>query len=215
MTYNDYIIDKKNSRFIGDFEGAYKSFELIYEDQFDCSRLKFNVIRHWIQKRPKAQVLDIGAGYGCFVNELHENSTKVLGLEISPSAIKKGKEMYGSDLPLQLADITNSFIPEKKFDIILCFGVLGHLLDKADICLNNIDNYLSENGQIAFSIGFSPEFKLFRNILQNEVSFVNIIKKYFHVNNFIVEYLNAGTDDYDENLYKDLIVFAEKLKNVK
>jgi 2-polyprenyl-3-methyl-5-hydroxy-6-metoxy-1,4-benzoquinol methylase len=216
MTYNRYIFNKETNEIINDFEGAYKNFEVVYSDQFDCSRSKFSFIKGWLHDRPKSSVLDIGAGYGCYVNNLYRNGIDVLGLEVSQSAINRGKEMYGADLPLIKGDISEPLQLKQKFDIIICYGVLGWALDKIDQILRQINECLAANGKVAFSIGFSDNHTFFRDILPNDIAFAKLINKYFLVTDFFVHYLNKNSEHpFQVTEVRDLIVLGEKFNDHK
>jgi 2-polyprenyl-3-methyl-5-hydroxy-6-metoxy-1,4-benzoquinol methylase len=210
VSYNHYIFDNKTGKIINNYEGAYSHYKSVYQDQFNCDRPKFQIIRDWVSQKPKSKILDIGAGYGCFVHELHQKKYETLGIEISPSAIEQGKKMYGQDLPLIEGDISEGLSDIGKFDIIVCYGVVGWFMDKIDKCLTHIKMLLNSGGKVAISIGFSEDHRFFRDILKNEASFAIIIGRHFNVTDFIVQHLKEDNSKCDlKGKEKDLIVLAD------
>lgn len=218
MTPNNYIFDINNRKVIRDFEGAYKNFDSVYQGQFDIYSPKFRLIMDKIIGFGKnCKVLDIGAGYGVFLNHLVSQNIDAIGVEISPTAIQKGKEKYGN-LPLYEGDLTKGLAFSKdSFDVIICFGVFQYILDFSRICLDEIKKLLKKPGIFALSMGFKDTNVFFRDIVSCEQDFLNLVGKHFKIENFLVHYheieeAKGSVQNLDiQSQSKDLIVFCRNI----
>jgi len=216
MTYNQHIFDFKNKKVLRDFESAYKNFDDVYPGQFDLSSPKIKLVMNKILEREEhCRVLDIGSGYGPLVNYLNENGVEAEGVEISPSAIKKGKEKYGNDLRISHGDLVKGLdFKDSSFDVIICYGVIQYLLDSIDECLAEMKRLLVKGGCLALSMGFKDTNMFFRDIISNEKQFTELVGRYFSVEDFLVHYHeinieNTKTQDFNiQNQNRDLIVFC-------
>ena len=76
-------------------------------------------------------VLDIGCGSGAFSSGLAKRKYKIVGLDISATAIKKARDYFAGsidNLYLIVGDATNPPFREGTFDVILCSEVMEHLI---------------------------------------------------------------------------------------
>jgi len=80
---------------------------------------------------PGMHVLDVGGGPGHFFRELSRfDDIKYTVLDVDPEKIKIGKEVWKNDarIDLHVHDINSPFGVE-KYDVVICFTVLVHLID--------------------------------------------------------------------------------------
>ena len=101
-----------------------------------------------IQFLEKGEFLDLGTGPGTQAIELAKKGFKVIGSDISRSAIKKAK-LSASNVNFVIDNILNSKFESETFDYILdrgCFHVLS--VDERIIYLNQIKRILKKNGMI-------------------------------------------------------------------
>ena len=104
--YHDYIYDFEGRRIVGDFEGAYANETEVWPSQFEFDRAKYRLITAWLGSiEPNSRILDVGCGYGAFVAHLRERGFAAEGVEISRSAVDKGRARF-PDTPLCVGDIT-------------------------------------------------------------------------------------------------------------
>lgn len=79
-----------------------------------------------IQKyKEKGRLLDVGTGFGFFLQEMRERGWEVLGVEISQKAIAYARERLG--LPLLFGPLENLSFKENEFDVISGFYLIEHL----------------------------------------------------------------------------------------
>ena len=95
-------------------------------------------------------ILDVGIGYGAFLNFLEkEGHTHLFGMDPFPKSIDISKNYTSANI--QLGKIENPEWPFKqKFDIITCFDVVEHLEDTS-MFFKHAKQYLAENGIIVIA----------------------------------------------------------------
>jgi SAM-dependent methyltransferase len=80
-------------------------------------------------QRPPARVLEIGCAHGAFVYLLEQAGFDPIGLELSPWVSAFARERFGVEVrPGKLTEV----FPDSRFDVIVMFDVLEHLLDPVD-----------------------------------------------------------------------------------
>jgi SAM-dependent methyltransferase len=97
----------------------------------------------------KSVILDVGSGTGHHVAKMAENKNlEVVGIDISPSMIKKAKENY-PNLNFQQADVLNKDVfNNNTFTHILClYFTLYYIEDKAGF-FNNCMDWLMPGGYL-------------------------------------------------------------------
>jgi len=90
-------------------------------------------------------LLEIGSGSGAFLSLANKKFRKVVGIELDLNAQRflKNKNLNVFET---LSDLENS-----KFDVIVMFHVLEHLLDPVSF-LKELKNYLNEGGKIVIEV---------------------------------------------------------------
>lgn len=170
--YHRYIYDTESRRIIGDFEGAYRDVDEVWPSQHAIGGAKFRLVRSYL--RPGDRVLDIGCGYGDFVSALRQEGIEASGIEISASAVAKGRERHG-DLPLIAHDIQSGIpFPDGHFRVVVMFGVLWFILDSLDGVLSEIRRVLDQDGIAAISVGI-PENPIGGEVIGNYDDFVRAV----------------------------------------
>lgn len=134
--------------------------KLIYENidveearrrsQFDVVR-RSKLVQSFIQNKETARVLEIGTGYGFFIKEMKNEGYDIEGIEISEARRNIARSLtkntiYGYDLVKEM--------PEEligKYDIIVMFQVLEHILDPG-LFLDKIRKMLKEEGIVIIEV---------------------------------------------------------------
>src|SRR5690348_12609511 len=95
--YHKYVFDTKNRKFIGDFEKMYANEEKENFDswqQEDINDLSKQVSLLLMSPHSFSSILDLGCGKGAFTRLLKNNKNKVLGVDISQTAVRKALAKY-------------------------------------------------------------------------------------------------------------------------
>jgi len=75
--------------------------------------------------KEKGQLLDVGTGFGFFLEEMKKRGWEVMGIEISQKAIRYAKDVFG--LMVQPGPLETIGFPDNHFDAITGFYVIEHL----------------------------------------------------------------------------------------
>lgn len=75
----------------------------------------------------RGRLLDIGCGYGFFLQEMGSRGWQVEGIEVSQAGRKYTRDKW--DIHVYSQPLENLAIPESSFDVITLFYVIEHLLD--------------------------------------------------------------------------------------
>jgi SAM-dependent methyltransferase len=164
----------------------------------------------------QSKILDIGCGTGHHVAELSGRSIDVLGIDISPSMIKKAKQNY-PDYKFEVKDATNSQIfQQDTFTHILCmYFTIYYIQDKAQF-FENCYNWLMPGGYLIVHL---VDRKNFDPILPpgNPLLYVSP-QKYAkeRITNTKVKFTDfAYNANFDLDEQNNIAKFTEKFKNDK
>lgn len=97
----------------------------------------------------KSVILDVGCGTGHHVAKLAQNNNlEVIGIDISPSMIKKAKENY-PNLDFQVADVLNrDTFHNNMFTHILCLYFTIYYMEDKNQFFNNAMDWLKPGGYL-------------------------------------------------------------------
>jgi len=103
-------------------------------------------------------ILDIGCGTGHHVAQLAENNLNILGIDISPSMIKKAKENY-PDYDFKVADAlyNESFQPHTFTHILCLYFTIYYMKDKMRF-FNNCMDWLMPGGYLIIHLVNREQF---------------------------------------------------------
>lgn len=96
------------------------------------------------------KVLEAGCGSGYFGIELSRKGFEVIGVDISENMVKSANQNACENYHAIIGDLENlNLFEPKKFDGILCVGVLHHFpeIEKSTI-INNFNHWLKDEGFI-------------------------------------------------------------------
>ncbi len=97
-------------------------------------------------------ILDIGSGLGHHVSSLKAHGYNSVGIDISPSMVKKAKETY-PDLNFKLGDALNpTMFNQESFTHITCFYFTLYYIQNKHIFFENCMRWLTPGGFLAVHI---------------------------------------------------------------
>jgi SAM-dependent methyltransferase len=94
--YHKYVFDHEKRKLIGAFEEMYKAENLEGFDSWqnnDVRHLRLRLAMEILRDYNFDSVLELGCGKGT-ASQFLNNNNKVLGVDISPTAIEKAKASY-------------------------------------------------------------------------------------------------------------------------
>lgn len=141
MKYHQYVFNTKKRAFVGKFEQMYfNETKENYDSWFqeDISKLKYAISLNILNQYNFNSILDLGCGKSAFTNLLKKKNNKVLGIDISKTAIKKAKSKYPT---IQFKVLSTNKIPSlnKKFDLVVVMDLLSYIKNWKEL-INNISH---------------------------------------------------------------------------
>ena len=154
---NFYILDK-NDQYVENFGKQWRDYRDVQID----SKNNFNISGDYLTEMlfndnnvlNNKTILEIGSGAGRFTEYLSKHAKECVSIDLS-SAIYHNVSRNKDNLILIKADFTK-LIPNKKFDVVFCRGVLQHTPDPLKSLLK-IHEFVSENGFVFFDIYKMPK----------------------------------------------------------
>jgi 2-polyprenyl-3-methyl-5-hydroxy-6-metoxy-1,4-benzoquinol methylase len=124
-------------------------------------RLNF-VIKH---TKKNGRILEIGSGYGLFLNELKKYGFLATGIEISKLRRKISQKFTDAEiLDVNLLKTTPKM---NKFDTIVMFQVLEHI-NEPTVFLKNLKKLLKKSGKLIIEVPNISDFQITSNIFYNK-----------------------------------------------
>ena len=127
--YHKYIFDAKNRAFLGRFEEMYAHEDIEHYDswfQDDLSHVGRQMCTLIINQKSFTSILDIGCGKGAFTNLLKKNSARLLGVDISKTAIEKARGRY-PDIDFRCLTAEQALNGNNMWDLVVFIETLSYL----------------------------------------------------------------------------------------
>jgi len=178
--YHKYVFDEKNRKLIGDFEGMYRAEDAEGFDSWysaDVRSLQTKLSLTLLADYNFSSVLEIGCGKGTITQFLKRKNNRVMGIDISPTAIAKAKASFpdiefrcleggrigdlGERFDLVYIQTVLAYIPEWRNLLEQCAKLSKFCLVAEYVPTNAIGMVKSAADLIdCFSVHFSTEHKL-------------------------------------------------------
>ncbi len=142
--YHSYVFDIENRKFVGNFEEMYQNeSKQIFDSwhQEDSRQIQRKVALSLLENFNFSHIVDLGCGKGSVTHLLKKLNNKVLGIDISETAIKFAQERY-PDVAFLTADINNLEVLEnileeankhEKVDLVFAIEVFSYLSNWQEI----------------------------------------------------------------------------------
>jgi len=177
MSYKKFIFDNRKRRFLGKFEEMYraeddkKKFDSWYESDLKCLRktISLEVLSSYNFK----SILDVGCGKGNFIHLLKKRNNKVMGIDISPTAISRAKASFPgvSFCCMDAKDIKNL---NQRFDLIVVMGLFAYIKQWCKVVKD-----ISTMTRYFYIAEYVPKNCI--GFVKNGISLEREVKKYFRV----------------------------------
>jgi len=136
-------------------------------------RIKF--ISKFLKKDSK--ILEIGSGYGFFLEGMQKHGYEIEGIEVSKERLEYAKKKKLKIFDINLLDDSSTIL--KKYDLIVSFHVLEHIVDPKKF-LKEIRTMLKSKGKIIFEVPNSNDYQLKLNSKYNEWYWQRAHINYYH-----------------------------------
>ncbi|MCP4987309.1 MAG: class I SAM-dependent methyltransferase [Colwellia sp.] len=133
------------------FPDLYKKHKSVFGQFFEDRLSKIMRYHH-----PHSSMLDIGCGYGFWLNFCRERGFDVLGIDVSETAISWARHNFQISV---MNSSIESFSPERTFDVIVMCDVLEHFIEPVEQ-LKRLSDMLSDNGVLYIQVPNLLGFKL-------------------------------------------------------
>jgi SAM-dependent methyltransferase len=112
--------------------------------------------------RPLGRVLDVGCGRGRAAGPLRERGAeRIVGIEVHTPAAELAREFYDAVHVGRVEDVLPGLA--ERFDTILCYDVLEHLVDPAGL-LHALTGVAEPGGHLHVSVPNARHWTLFRDL---------------------------------------------------
>ena len=141
-SYHRFVFNESTREFIGDFESMYQTeesegFDSWHQDELGL-RVDVTMLEHAIANAQYLLAVDIGCGKGALTSRLVRYASRVVGLDVSPTAIRTASERYPS-ITFRVADIG---IPQTLASELESLSVSG--TSRSLIVLSQVLSYLCD-----------------------------------------------------------------------
>lgn len=171
----------------------------------------FNTISHIkeFDNKEKLNLLDIGCGYGAFINLWHTNNKgKVYGIELSQQAINFSKNIFKYKLNIKTHDAYDiaNFLSDISPNVISCFDFIEHTFN-IELFLYILSSNVKSGTYIIVYVPIISK-EIFDNPIEKLKNY-----KYFH-NNHIYYFTEDGIIELFQQ-YNFKLCFSENIKEYK
>jgi 2-polyprenyl-3-methyl-5-hydroxy-6-metoxy-1,4-benzoquinol methylase len=119
-----------------------------YKKPKESHKLLYKILKKRISKNKNYELLDVGCANGELLYFLSQkfSNIKFYGADVRKDLINLAKKKLSQNIYLKQCDYNKKSL-NKKFDIIICSGVIS-IFDKLDIFFKNIKNNLKKNSTL-------------------------------------------------------------------
>ena len=127
-----------------------------YNKPKECFKFLKKILNKSLKKNKTYNLLDIGCANGELLYYLNKNfkNINLHGVDVRADLIKVGKKRLPSNIKLHKLDYNKKQIIKKKYDLIICSGVIS-IFDDLDIFIKNIKKSLAKNSLLYFFGSFN------------------------------------------------------------
>lgn len=183
--YHKYVFDTENRKFVGKFEEMYRNeskegFDSWHQE--DARHIKRKFVLAVLEDYNFDFIVDVGCGKGALTHLLKKKNNKVVGIDISKTALDAAKQRY-RDIDFVQLDINETerfeeFLSKigkkRKVDLFVLTEVLSYLENWKTV-LKSISGYAE---YIMVSL-FIPEDPI--GFVKSDKDLVAEIEKYFEI----------------------------------
>ena len=157
-----------------------------WDASYKKNRLKWRGTTNFDPGLPQgSRVLEAGCGNGKNLSSLLGKGLGLYGIDYSPEAVKQARGMVksrGEKAALSVQDLSSTNFKPGFFDAVVCFHVLGHMLEKErEKAVGEVKRMLKKGGLLFFREFSTKDFRFKKGIEYEKNSFLRraILTHYF------------------------------------
>lgn len=180
--YHRYIWDYEKQRFLGHFEEMYRAEEV---EGFDSWHQDDGNERDWafhlrmLEPYSCPRILDLGCGKGAFTNLLAQRGSRVVGVDLSPTAIEKARSRFPS-VEFRATSVDEALEAKETFDLVTALAVLYYLENWRDVLAR-----LSRMTTWLYATLNFPQPSL--SFISNPDEFLSEVARHFEIEFYVVK----------------------------
>ena len=194
----EYWVDPVSGKFKYEFESMFRDVD----DPWGCAaevkslnnRLLIEVVRGY---NPKS-IVDVGCGLGTMLDAVrqrlnHDEKVKLLGIDVSRTAVKKASSKY-SDIDFLSLDVSvDDFAILPKFDVVLASEIIWYIAENLEEAIFNISNLLSKTSVLVIKQYF-PQNQIYgRDFIDGRKDFYGLMHKFrFFIDKKVESHCDKG-----------------------
>jgi len=112
----------------------------------------------WVQRFcPRGRLLEVGPGAGHLLALARQRGFAVTGVDPNPASVRRIRDRLG--IPVELATIETSQLPDAAFDAIVHVDLLAHFADPV-AALSAMTRRLAPGGHVCFEVGLNGDLAI-------------------------------------------------------
>ena len=182
-----YNEDKQSKNVLGSID-----IEAIKRNSADDTMRRVNFVSRFISK--DSTIIDIGSGYGLFIEEMNRRGFDIIGLEIS----KERREISRKITNVQVLDVNicESPLEIEKVECMTLHQVLEHIRDPIKF-LKKLRMYMKENAKVIIEVPNVDDLMLESNKAYRDFYWQRAHLLYFSLNTLTQIVKKAGFSKYE------------------
>lgn len=151
--YHHYVF--RDGILVGDFEGMYVNSEVIpwHQDKEAESWIGDMAVHMIAPFSDFDSGLEIGCGMGYFANRVAPFCRKFTGIDVSPTAVQKAKDLFGH-IRFEVGDITSEDFGFKNQDFVMVKDLLWYVFPKIGQVIKNLSEAVKQHGTLCIFQSF-------------------------------------------------------------
>jgi hypothetical protein len=113
-------------------------------------KLRFRVLREFLEKDRHRRLLEIGSAYGFFLDVAHGEFSQVLGIDLTDEGVRHTREQL--KLPAIQADFLQHDFGDSRFDVVCMWDTIEHLR-RPDLYVEKIASLTEPGALLAVTTG--------------------------------------------------------------
>ncbi len=182
-TYQDYVI--RDGKLIGEFEEMYQDFDDPWRhNELEEYATTQSICVNLIRKYRLSTVVELGCGLGQLTNKINKVAEKVIGVDISKTAIRKALTRFPT-CKFKVGKFPDlNLLREFKPDCIVMAEISWYVLDELDVLISFLKNEMADTVLIHILQTYDPKVQQY-----GKEKFTNLseIKNFFNMT-----YLESG-----------------------